>query len=279
MTEQPHIRVKDLYFRYNGSEIIRGLNLAVEAGGFHGILGPNGSGKTTLVKLLSGVLRPASGSIEIFGEPIESYKPRKLARAVAVVPQGAQVSFPFSALEVVLMGRYPHLSGLSLEGRGDMELAREAMEMTGTWGLRHRAMNQLSGGEAQRVIVARALAQQPRILMLDEPTVFLDIKYQIGLMELLDKLHREKGLTILAVTHDLSLAARYVRGVTLMRDGLTLAEGPPEEVLTSQNIHDAFNAWVEVFKVGGRLGILPETGPGGAGKAGGVENGGKEQGD
>lgn len=278
MTEKPHILVKDLYFNYNGAEIIKGLNLEVEPGAFHGILGPNGSGKTTLVKLLSRVLWPTSGSIRIFGEPIETYRPRKLARAVAVVPQGAQVSFPFSALEVVLMGRYPHLGGLSLEGRRDMEMAREAMEMTGTWELRHRTMNQLSGGEAQRVIVARALAQEPRILIMDEPTVFLDIKYQIELMELLDKLHDQKRLTILAVTHDLSLAARYVKRITLMRDGLTLAEGPPEEVLTPQNIHDAFNAWVEVFKIGGRLGILPETGPGGTGKTGGAENAGRESG-
>ncbi len=252
-----HILVRDLYFNYNGSEIIRGLNLEVEAGAFHGILGPNGSGKTTLVKLLSGVLQPTSGSIEIFGEPIEGYKPRKLARAVAVVPQGGQVSFPFSALEVVLMGRYPHLGGLSIEGRNDMNMAREAMEMTGTWGLRRRAMNQLSGGEAQRVIVARALAQQPRILILDEPTVFLDIKYQIELMELLDKLHKEKSLTILAVTHDLNLAARYSRKVSLMCEGVIRAEGRPEEVLTAQNILDVYGARVEVFNVNDHPGVLP----------------------
>jgi len=257
MNAQHDIFVEKLHFTYNGTEIIRGLDLAIERGAFHGLLGPNGSGKTTLVKLLTGVLKPAAGRISVFGDNIESVGPRQIARKIAVVPQGGHVAFPFSALEVVLMGRAPHLGGLSLEGERDIEIARRAMEMTGTWELSRRTMDQLSGGEAQRVIVARALAQEPQALILDEPTVFLDIKYQIELMELLSDLNRSRGLTILAVTHDLNLAARYVKRATLIRDGVARAEGLPEEVLTPDNILDVFGAKVEVFEVSGRLGILP----------------------
>ncbi len=251
------ILVDKVRFNYNGVEIIRGLDLAVECGAFHGLLGPNGSGKTTLVKLLSGVLKPASGRIEVFGEVSDSISLRKLAQKIAVVPQGSHIAFPFTALEIVLMGRAPHLGGLSLEGAGDIEIAREAMEMTGTWEFRNRTMEQLSGGEAQRVIVARALTQQPQILILDEPTVFLDIKHQIELMELLSDLNRNRGLTILAVSHDLNLTSRYIKRATLISDGVARAEGPPAQVLTSENIFDVFGARVEIFKIGGRMGILP----------------------
>jgi len=257
MRDRLDILVEDLRFSYNGSEILGGIDLEIERGAFHGLLGPNGSGKTTLVKLLSGVLKPTSGSIRLFGEPINDFTPRKLASKVAVVPQGSHVAFPFTALEVVLMGRSPHLGGLSLEGDRDMEIARESMEMTQTWGLRRRSMEQLSGGEAQRVIVARALTQQPKILLLDEATVFLDIKHQIDLMRLLDELHRLKEITILAVTHDLNLAARYLERLSLMRDGTIRAQGPPEDVLTESNILDVFGATVRVFEVDGRPGVLP----------------------
>ena len=251
------IRVEKVHFAYNGAEIIRGIDLNIKHGAFHCLLGPNGSGKTTLVKLLSGVLKPTSGRIELFGESLKSLSLRKIARRVAVVPQGMHVSFPFTALEIVLMGRAPHLSGLSLESRDDMTIAQEAMEMTGMWELRHRVMEQLSGGEAQRVIVARALAQQPKVLLLDEPTVFLDIKHQIELMELLTRLHQNRALTILAVTHDLNLAALYAEKVTLLRDGIVRTEGLPHEVITPKNIMDVFAAQVEVFNINGKPGVLP----------------------
>ena len=257
MTSGVDIKIENLRFAYNGVEIIRGFDLSVASGAFHSLLGPNGSGKTTLVKLLSGALEASSGTIEIFGEPIRSIGKRKLAKSVAVVPQGSVVAFDFTAFEVVLMGRSPYLGGLSLEGEKDWEIAREAMTMTNTWDLRNRSMNQLSGGEAQRVIVARALAQQPKILLLDEATVFLDIKHQIELMELLRKLNVERGVTVLAVTHDLNLAASYADRVTLMKDGAAKAEGAPKEVLTKEKIFDVFGANVKVLDIDGRPGILP----------------------
>jgi len=251
------IRVEKARFSYNGVEIIRGIDLEVEHGAFHCLLGPNGSGKTTLVKLLSGVLKPTSGRIKLFGESLESLAPRKIARKIAVVPQGSHVAFPFTALEIVLMGRAPHLGGLSFEGKEDTAIAREAMEMTGTWDLRDRVMDQLSGGEAQRVIVARALAQQPQALLLDEPTVFLDIKHQIELMSLLTDLNKTRGLTTLAVSHDLNLVAGYAGRITLIRDGISYAEGSPSQVLTRENIMEVFGAKVDVLEINGKLRIFP----------------------
>jgi iron complex transport system ATP-binding protein len=193
------------------------------------------------------------------GEPIEKWTPRRMAKHVAVVPQVTHVAFPFRALEVVLMGRAPHLSGLALEGSEDIKIARSAMELTGTWELRNRSMQEVSGGEAQRIIVARALAQRPRILLLDEPTVHLDIKHQIAVMELLGRLNRDEGLTVLIVSHDLNMIARYARRVVLLKNGAVHADGSPGEVLTADNISDVYEARVEVFDLHGRPGIFPDT--------------------
>lgn len=250
------ISIERLRFAYNGAEIIRGIDLSIERGSFHSLLGPNGSGKTTLVKLISGVLMPTSGSVRIFDESISNMSRRNIARKLAVVPQGTHVAFPFTAVEVVLMGRAPHLGGLSLEGAVDNEIAREAMEMTHTWEFRNRTMAQLSGGEAQRVILARALAQRTDVLLLDEATVFLDIKHQIEIMELIEKQNRERGITVLAVTHDLNMAARFAHRVTLIKEGTIFAEGTPESALTASNIHEVFGVRVEVVEAGGKPGIL-----------------------
>lgn len=255
--EIPDILVKDLRFSYNGREVIRGLTISAEQGSFLGILGPNGSGKTTLVKLMTGVLKPSSGLIEIVGEPIEQWNPRRMARTVAVVPQATHVAFPFTALEIVLMGRAPHLGGLAIEGQQDLEIARTAMEMTVVWEFRRRTMQELSGGEAQRVIVARALAQKPRILLLDEPTVHLDIKHQIAVMQLLRELNRNEEMTVIIVSHDLNLIARYTDRVVLLKQGTVHADGTPAEVFTADNIRAVYEANVEILSVQGRPGIFP----------------------
>jgi len=253
------ILVNDLRFSYNGQEVIRGLNIEVACGSFVGILGPNGSGKTTLVKLITGVLKPSSGRIELKGESIVQWNPRRMGRTVAVVPQATHIAFPFTALEVVLMGRAPHLGGLALEGNEDIAIAQSAMEMTDVWELRGRTMQEISGGEAQRVIVARALAQKPHILLLDEPTVHLDIKHQITVMELLKKLNREERLTVVIVSHDLNLIARYADRVVLLRRGAVHADGKPEEVFSASNIHAVYEASVEIFNVQGRPAIFPSA--------------------
>lgn len=253
----PDIKIEDLRFSYNGLEVIKGLDLEAGRGAFVGFLGPNGSGKTTLVKLLSKVLEADSGTIELMGEPIRKWNPRRLAQQVAVVPQSTHVAFPFSALEVVLMGRAPHLGGLAFESDDDMEIAAKAMKQTDTWELRHRSMQQLSGGEAQRVIVARALAQKPQILLLDEPTLHLDIKHQIALMDLLLRLNREEGLTVLTVSHDLNLIARYADRMVLLKNGSIYADGTPGEVLTVENVREVYEARVEIIDVHGRPGIFP----------------------
>jgi iron complex transport system ATP-binding protein len=253
----PDVCVEGLRFSYDGNEVIRGLDLEAARGSFCGILGPNGSGKTTLVKILTGVLRRSGGKVEIMGEPVERWNQRKLARNVAVVPQATHVAFPFTALEVVLMGRAPHLGGLAIESREDIDIAHDAMNQTGTWELRGRTMQELSGGEAQRVIVARALAQKPRILLLDEPTTHLDIKHQIAVMELIIKLNKTEGLTVLIVSHDLNLIARYAERVMLIKDGVVRADGAPGDVLTAEKIRGVYDAEVEVFDLNGRPGIFP----------------------
>jgi iron complex transport system ATP-binding protein len=260
----PVIKVAGLKFAYNGREVIQGLDLEVPGGSFHGVLGPNGSGKTTLVKLLTRLVKPKDGRIELMGEPIENWGPRRLARQMAVVPQSTHVAFPFTTLEVVLMGRAPHLGGLEIEGQSDLEIARSAMEMTETWELRNRTIQEISGGEAQRVIVARALAQKPRILLMDEPTTHLDIKHQIEVMELLKKLNKEDGLTVIIISHDLNLIARYVEFVVLLDKGKIFSAGGPAEVLTARNIRAVYDANVEVFDIQGRPGIIPATKDGGS---------------
>ena len=255
----PDINVDGVSFAYNGREVIREVSFKVEEGGFLGVLGPNGSGKTTLIKLLSGVLKPLGGRISLQGREMSSFSPRGIARIAAVVPQATQVSFPFTALEVVLMGRSPHLGGLSLEGAGDLSIAREALRMTETLEFANRRLYQLSGGERQRVIVARALAQKPKILLLDEPTVYLDIKHQIGIFDLLKELNQNLKITVLAVSHEINLLSQYAQRILLLKEGKIWAEGSPEEVITRESIQEVYDARVEVLSRGSgkRPGILP----------------------
>lgn len=240
------IEITGLTFSYGADPVLQDLNLRIGAGELVGLLGPNGSGKSTLLKLLSGVLSPVRGEIRFKGSRLASMGRKELARQVAVVPQESPIIFPFRALEVVLMGRYPHLKGLALEGKRDLEVVQEAMELTDTWHLADRCITELSGGEKQRVIIARALVQQPDLLLLDEPTTFLDIRHQMAIYDLLWRLNRQEGLTIVAVLHDLNWAARYCRRLLLLKDGRVWCDGPPQKVLQPERIREVFRAEVEV---------------------------------
>lgn len=251
------IKISGLKFSYGNGEVISSLSLEVPKGAHIGILGPNGSGKTTLVKLITKIIKPTAGSIELMGESLEKWTSVALAKKVAVVPQSTAVSFPFTALEITLMGRAPHLGGLELESEKDLEIARKAMERTGTWELKNRSMHELSGGEAQRVILARALAQQPEILLMDEPTAHLDIKRQIAVMELITELNRSERLTVITISHDLNLIARYVEYVFLIKRGRIIAEGKPSTALTKENIREVYEAEVEVFNLNGKPAVIP----------------------
>ena len=225
---------------------VSGISLAVARGSFTGLLGPNGCGKTTLLKLMAGVLSPAAGSVTLEGRVLADLPRRVAARHVAVVPQDTHPAFDYTALEIVLMGRHPHLRAMQLEGPGDLAIAHESLEATGTLHLAHRPFTSLSGGERQRVVIASALAQQPDVLLLDEPTASLDLGYQLEVAALLRQLSREHDVTMVMATHDLNLAASMCDSLALIRDGRLLGHGPTNEVLTADTVRQLYDVDADV---------------------------------
>jgi iron complex transport system ATP-binding protein len=220
----------------------------VARGEIVGLVGPNGAGKTTLLRLLAGIARPASGEIRILGRNLSELRPAERGRCMALVPQESAPVFEFTAMETVLMGRAPHLGLLGLEGAADRLIARRALEEADVQHLADRSLDQLSGGERQRVIVARALAQEPEILLLDEPTAHVDLGHTLAIYDLLERRNRDRGLTVVTVSHDLTHAARSCRRLVLLREGRLLAEGPPAEVLTAGNLREAYGVEVSILK-------------------------------
>lgn len=239
------VRAKGLNLSYGDHQVLREVNVAVEAGEFVVIIGPNGTGKTSLLKSLAGLLK-ASGEIEIFGRPLARYSRRQLAATVAVVPQQVPLAFPFTVLETVLMGRSPHLGLLEVEGREDYRIARQAMEFTDVSHLGARRLDELSGGERQRVIIARAVCQEPKLILLDEPTASLDPAHQLRIMDLMERLRREREITVIMVSHDLNLASLYGSRILLLRDGGAILAGSPAEVLTPANLAQAYGCPMHV---------------------------------
>jgi iron complex transport system ATP-binding protein len=223
-----------------------GLSFSVEAGEIFGVIGPNSAGKTSLLRLLTRVLEPAGGEIQLDGRPIAGVPHWELARQVAVVPQEAPRPFPFTVEQLVLMGRYPHAPGRFFETAADVAVARNAMTATGTLALGPLPLEQLSGGERQRAMLARALAQEPRLLVLDEPTSHLDLRYQAETAHLLRRLNHERRVTILLVSHDLNLAAELCDRLLLLKEGRVARLGPPGEVLEPSVLEDVFECRVLV---------------------------------
>ncbi|MCL5104067.1 MAG: ABC transporter ATP-binding protein, partial [Armatimonadetes bacterium] len=240
------IKADNLVAGYNGAVVLNGISIEVEDAGFVGIIGPNGSGKTTLLRAMSRALAPMSGFVQLNEKNIYTIPSREFARRVAVVPQDTLVAFDFTVLEIALMGRSPRLGRFAVEGSRDVEIAMDALARTGTDHLKDRPINALSGGERQRVMVARALAQEPEVLLLDEPTSHLDISFQFEIMDLVKSLNRERGLTVLAVLHDLNLASQYCDRLMLIGQGTVRAVGSPEEVITSENVRRVYGAEVWV---------------------------------
>lgn len=240
------IRVSNLSFRYVEEWVLKDISFTVKKGEFWGVIGPNGSGKTTLLKSLNKTLSPKEGDVFINGANIKEIKRREIARILGMVPQEASIVFPFSVLEVVLMGRSPYLGRLSFEGEKDYAIARDAMEMTDTLSFATRSINELSGGERQRVLIARALAQQPQVILLDESTAYLDIKHQIAFFDLIKTLNQKEGLTVMAVTHDVNLASIFCDRIMLLSKGTVHCIGTPEEVITESNIKEVYEADVLV---------------------------------
>jgi iron complex transport system ATP-binding protein len=240
------IDIRKVSFRYTDQWVIENLSFHVDRGEFCGIIGPNGSGKTTLLKILYGLIYPQKGLVFIDGGELRQMKRSDIAKKIAVLPQDTQISFPFTALEVVLMGRSPYLGRLQFEGREDFEIAERAMRLTDTLHASRRPINELSGGERQRILIARALAQEPEIILLDEPTSNLDINHQVEFYDLISRLNREKRLTILTVSHDINLASEYCRKIILLKAGRIFKMGSPKEVVVEESIRQVYGRRVLV---------------------------------
>jgi iron complex transport system ATP-binding protein len=232
----------DVTLGYNHQPVLQGISLKAMPGEMVGLIGPNGSGKSTVIKALSRVVQPDSGRITVNGRDITTIARQELACQIGVVPQMPLLPSTFSAFEIVLMGRNPHLGLLQSEGPRDMAMVWEAMEKTGTEGLANRHVNELSGGEIQCVLIARVLVQETGAILLDEPTANLDIGRQVEILDLMKKLCAENKLTILAAVHDLNLAAQYCDRLVLIHEGRVHAEGTPGEVITEKNMRQVYGA-------------------------------------
>ncbi len=243
---EPAIYAHNLTCGYDGREVLHGLSVTVARGEFVGVLGPNGSGKSTLLRAITGVLPLAAGEVELLGQPLRRLRRREIARRVGVVPQAGPAAFEFTVREVVAMGRAPHMARLQGETPHDRAAIEAALERTDCVALADRLISELSGGEAQRAIVARALAQEPELLLLDEPTAFLDLSHQGEIFELLRRLNRAEGLTVMCISHDLNLASLYCDRLVLLREGVVADEGRPEQVVTAERIKQVYGASVLV---------------------------------
>ena len=262
----PLLAAHDLAFGYTASQpVVHNVSFTVAHGAIVGILGPNGSGKTTLLKVLAGMLRPDRGEVRLHGRALSTLPRRAIARQLAMVPQETHLAFEYTVLEMVLMGRHPHLGTFQLEGPDDLAAARNALAATGTLELEHRPFSTLSGGEKQRVIIASALAQSADLLLLDEPTASLDLRYQLEIASLLVRLNRERDVTIVLSTHDLNFAASVCRTLVMLRGGRVLARGETGSVLTREAIARLYDVDAEVeFSVrAGHLTVVPIRAAGG----------------
>ena len=240
------IRADELGFRVEAKALLERVRLHADQGQLVGLIGPNGAGKSTLLRAIAGVLRPQEGAVWLEGEELDSMPAKDVAARMALVPQIAPYTHGFTARELVLMGRYPHLGRFEIEGAADEAIAREAMELTETEEFAERTLDTLSGGERQRVFVSRALAQQPRVLLLDEPTANLDVLHKLRVLDLVRRLVDE-GLTAVAAIHDLGMAARYCDRLVLLSEGRVLADGTPAEVLAPDIIEAAFGVRSAVY--------------------------------
>ena len=232
--------INNISLNFRDKLILFNVSFSVSAGEFFVILGPNGAGKTSLLKVLSGLQNAQSGSVSVKDKNISEYRRRKLSQIIAMVPQHIEVGFPFTVADTVIMGRTPHLGILGMEGKNDFNIAEEAMKFTDVAYLSERKLFQLSGGELQRVIIARAICQQPEIILLDEPTTALDPAHQLKIMDLMEKFRREHGTTIIMVSHDLNLASMYGHRLLLLKEGRVVKTGDPRSVLNKELLEESY---------------------------------------
>ena len=251
----PPLRLTDVTFGFGRKEtavqspVLKNVSFTIGSGEVLGILGPNGSGKSTLLKILMRILVPQQGTVEWFGQPPDAFSQADIARHVAFVPQETQQAFPFTINEMVLMGRYPHHDrtwGLGWEGSRDRAVAMQAMRDLDVAHLGARLITNVSGGERQRAVIARALAQEPDVLLLDEPTAFLDLHHQLDIARIIRRLNGERGLTVVLVSHDLNLASQYCDRLLLLREGEIVTVGAPEEVIAAASLEPVYGCSVLV---------------------------------
>jgi ABC-type cobalamin/Fe3+-siderophores transport system ATPase subunit len=255
----PLLAASGLTAGYGARTALQEIELKAEAGELIAVVGPNGAGKSTLLKVLGGLLEPWRGEVVIEGNALSRFDRRSLARIVASVAQENPIAFQFSVLEVVLMGRAPHLGAFHFETPHDVEVARAALEAFGLSSIAARPIQELSGGERKRVFLARAIAQEARIVLLDEPTAFLDLRHVAEIFVLFRRMCRERGTAVVATLHDLNVAALYSDHVMLLKEGACIAYGSPAEVLTAANLSAVYETEVYVghHPVSGAIMIWP----------------------
>ena len=244
--DEPIVSVRKVDFSYYNGLVLQDVSLSLASGSMTSLIGPNGSGKTTLVKILCGLLKPKRGHVSLAGRDVLRLSRRDVARQIALVPQELNVPFDFTVYEMVMLGRTPYVRHLRGVAPHDVEVVQRMLQLTDTDRLSRRPYSELSGGEQQRVIIAMALAQEPRILLLDEPVVHLDVSHQIEILELIRRLNRETGLTVLATMHDLNLASLYFDRLVMLNEGRVVASGTPGEVLREDIIRRVFRAEVRI---------------------------------
>ena len=254
------IEVNSVSFRYHEDWVLEDVSFRAERGEFVGVIGPNGSGKTTLLKILYHLLTPQKGEILYEFVPMKQMERADIDKRISVVAQETQLLFPFSVLETVLMGRSPYLGHLMFENEKDLEIAKKAMEWTKIFPFSERPMDELSGGERKRVFIARALAQEPEVILLDEPTASLDIQHQIDFLDLILTLNRERGLTIIMASHDINIASEFCDRLILLQRGRIYKMGTPEQVITKENIKTVYGCevWIDQNPISGmpRISLL-----------------------
>jgi iron complex transport system ATP-binding protein len=241
------IKLESVSFAYQHENVLHNIQLSVTDGEFVGLIGPNGAGKSTLLKLVDRIIHPGSGRLFVKNKPLESYTRRELARIMGYVQQNFTTVFNYSVLDIVLMGRFPYQRAWEFESKLDRDIALEAMETTDCIHLREREFATLSGGEKQLIILASALAQEPEILLLDEPTAALDLKHQFHFYQILKKLQLEQKKTIITVTHDVNLASQFCDRIIILKNGKIKADGPAQKVIQASLIQDIYGLAVQVI--------------------------------
>ncbi|NMB32613.1 MAG: ABC transporter ATP-binding protein [Clostridium sp.] len=241
------IQVQNVNISYGGKGVLKDISISLQEGIFYGILGPNGSGKTTLLKSIAKSLKPKSGAVYINGLDVNRIKTRELSKELAFLYQGTATDCEYSVVDIVLMGRHPHLGRFQTESAKDMDIAQNVMMATNVWDLRNRRINEISGGERQRVFIARALAQQTDIILLDEPVSNLDIHHQIEVLDIIRSMVRKKK-TVVTVLHDLNLASMYCDHMILLKEGSVVVRGRPEVVLSPSNIKKVYGIESHIIK-------------------------------